>query len=74
MRMMKLFQGCFLPRTTPDRPPKTRAEAERGVLRDRWMQYDQLSKEDDTWRQKVMQPLHSRRCIRVAHGSKVFLA
>ena len=39
---------------------------------DRWQQYDQLSKEEDTWRQKVMQPLFLAPCTCTEHDSMLF--
>lgn len=39
---------------------------------DRWQQYDQLSKEEDTWRQKVMQPLFLAPCTCTGHDSMLF--
>ena len=34
---------------------------------DRWQQYDQLSKEEDTWRHKVKQPLYFKPCTCTGH-------
>ena len=48
---MSLFHGCFFPRkATKGSATKKQTAYDRGILEDRWKQYDNLSKES-TWGQ-----------------------